>query len=189
VFGIVLLACGCGSSKPEVPSWFRGDGKKGGNVVVKNQPNQLHADLKRKMQQLESKQAALEKVIASVNKSKADIVERLHKRGIDSAEDLSKAPFKDDDEVQRLKTALIHNRQEYARYQRIKKEYDGAMLDAKLALEQLDRQLQLAQAGITDKELEDLNVALKKLDERLNAPNNDNPVDMIKGDKILEKEF
>jgi hypothetical protein len=195
LFGALLLVSGCGSSKPEVPSWFKGDSKKekgGDPVVAKNSPEQLQRDLQTKIRQLEKKQTALEEAITSVDKSKREIVTRLHNRGVKSLEDLNNAPNKNDEDIQRWKTALLKNRQEYAKYMQMQKEYNIALFDGKDALERLGRQLTLAKAGISEKELEDLALTIRKIDridDRLNGTDATNPVELIKGDSVLEKEL
>ena len=187
LFGALLLVCGCSKSKPEVPSWFK-DGQKNGNAVVgKNSPEQLQSDLRAKIAQLERKMSALEEAIASVDKSKNDIKARLVKRGIRSSEDLKKPEHRDDEEIQRMVSALLKKRQEETKYEGIRKQYSVALWDGKEALESLDRQLKLARAGITDKELEDLTVTIRMIDERLNATEPGNAADLIKGDHELDK--
>ncbi len=187
LFGAILLACGCGQSKPAVPSWFKGDGKKDGVAAAKNTPKGLQSDLRSKIVQLEKKMAALEEAIASVKRSKEDIHSRLVKRGIRSSEDLKKPENKDDDEIQRMVNALLRKKQEETKYEAIRKQYSVALWDGKEALESLDRQLKLAQAGISDKELEDLAVTIKKIDERLDAAEPGNAADLLKGDNELDK--
>jgi hypothetical protein len=153
LFGVLLLVCGCGKDKPEVPSWFKGDSKKDGAAVAKNSPQQLQADLRKKIGQLEKKMTALEEAIASVEKSKKDIKKRLSERGVRDSNDLNKPENKDDEELQRLVASLVKKSHEQTRYEQMRKQYNVALFDGKEALESLDRQLKLAQAGISYKEL------------------------------------
>ena len=43
LFGALLVACGCGKDKAEVPSWFKGEKKDGGPVATKNTPRAARA--------------------------------------------------------------------------------------------------------------------------------------------------
>ena len=190
LFGALLLATGCGQSKPAKPSWVLGDGNKG-NPVAKNSPEQLQRDLASKIKGLEKKMAALEEAIASVERSKHEIVAELHAKGVRSLEDLGKDQFKDDEKVKRLKDALVRNRRENAKYQQMRVEYSAALFDGNLARESLERQLKLAKAGITEKELEDLALTIRRIDriEERGKAAEENPVDLINGDGLIEKDL
>ena len=131
--------------------------------------------------------SALDEAIASVTRSKREIATTFKSRGIRELADCDKPPFKDDDEVQRMKTSLLRKIQETSKYEQMKKQYKVALFDGREALDSLDRQLKLAEAGISDKELEDLAVTIKKIDERLNAADAGGPGELIKGDHDLDK--
>ncbi len=86
-----------------------------------------------------------------------------------------------------MKDLLVKNQQELAKYEQMHKQYSLTLLDGKEALDSLDRQLKLARAGITEKELEDLAVMIKKIDERLSNAEPGNVADPIKGETDLDK--
>ncbi len=190
LFGVLLLASGCAKEKPEVPSWFKGEGKKDDKAVGKNSPEQLKRDLDGKIRQLEKKMTALDEAIAKATASKKDYVVRLNNAGVHSEDDLKKPEFKDDEELQRLKNLVLKKRAEIDKLQQIHKQYRLTLLDGKDALESLDQQLKLKQAGIGEKDLEELTVKIRIIDERLNASTDvGNLPDMGKAgdlDKILK---
>jgi len=191
LFGALLLACGCGSSKqPEVPSWFKDGGKKDGKEVVgKNTPESLQRELKAKIEQLTKKQKALDEAIASTKNSRLKIVKQLKADPfkVKEAKDLEKEEFKDNPDFQRLKTALQKNLQEQKKYEQMKKEYASAQFEGEEALDRLDRALRLAKAGISDKEMEELAVTIAKIDNRLKATDPNETVELIKGSTELDK--
>jgi hypothetical protein len=185
LFVALLLACGCGSSKPEVPSWFKGDGSKG-NPAAKNAPEQLQRDLSNKIKQLEKKMAALDEAIASVTKSRDKHLRILKNAKVKVMADFNESPFKDDKDLLRERDLFLKNHDELRKYEKMRKQYNLALLDGKEALDSLDRQLKLARAGITEKELEDLAVTIQKIDEKLTDTEPGAGADALKGDHDLD---
>jgi hypothetical protein len=192
LIGALAAICGCGSSKPEVPSWFKS--KDGGTkAVTKTNPrSEAEASLKEingRLDQLQKKINTLDEVIAKSNERKKGIVEELNKLGIRSSEDLNKPAFKDNDEVKRNVQRLVTNRQQHAKLEELRKEFKKIHEDGKDARDQLEQDVKLAEAGITDKSLKDTNVAIKLIEERLDAKDPKNPVNEINADTIVDREL
>jgi len=108
----------------------------------------------------------------------------LQARGVRSLASLKEPAYKDDEEVQRMYRSLQKKIEEHKKYTQMRKEYGIALFDGKDALESLDRQLKLAKAGFSEKEMEDFAVTLRKIDERLNATDVSAPVD-VKDDQDI----
>jgi hypothetical protein len=188
LFG-ALLACGCGSSKPEVPSWFKGDGGKG-NPGAKNSPEQLQRDLTTKLKALEKKLAALDKVIADLEKSKTDIKARLAARGVRDSKDLQKPGIKDDEQIQHMAAALLKKSKECASYRRKHEEYGLALFDGNQARESLDHLIELRKAGIDEKEPgEELALTIHKIERMDKRVDEAEKAAEVKADDLLEKEL
>jgi hypothetical protein len=186
----LIGACGCGSSKPEVPSWFKSSsGGKDKDKPGKPTADAGLTDLKTKMAKLQKKIDALDGVIKDVDKRKIEIVESLRKEGVTSSADLKKAEFKDNEVVTRLVKKLVDNGNQRAKYEQMRKEFRSLHEDGKDALTQLEQQQKLRDAGLNDKELDDLNIAIKKIEEKLDAKDPSDPVKEINSDTILDREL
>jgi hypothetical protein len=189
-FAALLGACGCGSSKPEVPSWFKsGNSAKNGKSTTKPTSDTALNELSAKVKQLNRKITALNTAIDGVQKSKKARIAQLKQKGVSSSEDLKKPTIQNDRSVKSLLENLERDHAEETKYKALREEFEGLKLDGELTLERLDRQVKLAKEGISDKDLEDLEIAVRKIDARLKDDSPTNPVSDLKADAILDKEL
>jgi hypothetical protein len=187
IFGALLLACGCGKEKAEVPTWLKGDGKNGKDVA-KNSPEALKRDLEGKIKKLDNKIAALQKDMGKLKERQKDLATKLNKdHGIHSMEDARRPKYKDNEDVQQLMKYLLKNQDEQVKDQELLKQYRRLHVDATETKDALERQIDRAKAGITEKELEDLTVTIRKIDERLSDAEAARKDDVTKDDQDLDK--
>jgi outer membrane murein-binding lipoprotein Lpp len=187
----LLTLSGCGSSKPEVPSWFKSNGgnAKKTTPTTKMSSDAALTDLSGKVKQLSRKITALNTAIESVQKEKKVTVAKLRQRGVTSSESLKNPDIRDDRTVKFLLEALERDSAEEAKYRQLRDEFEILQLEAQVTQVRLERHVKLAKEGISEKDLEDLEVALRKIDARLKDDKPTNPVDVLKAPAILDKEL
>ena len=166
LFGALLLVCGCGSSKPEVPSWFKGDSKKDASpAVAKNSPNQQKTELEQRVKKVETQLRVFEKVLKDLNDEKSETVQKLRQLGVKSVADIKEDNRRGQDLYKRLKRIIA----DIDSTKRKAEEYEVALDNGQAVLRDFKRKLELQQAGISDEEIDKVVVTITKMDERLKA--------------------
>jgi len=151
---------------------------------VKGSPEYLKDELGKKIQEMETKKAAYDQTLGSVEKEKAETIESLKKIGIQKPSDL-----KDNPKAQRMAENLAQLSQELRFDKKKLSEYEELIVMAKFKLRGFERLLILRSAGITDEELKEITTIIASLDQKLKS-SLDNPVPLpLQVEAILEKEL
>jgi len=184
----LLGVCGSGSSKPEVPSWFKGNNSKAKESKPASKATMQTAlnDLSSRATLLDSKMKALDKALEDVRTQKKAHIAQLRQKGVKSSQDLKIPEIRDDKQVAKLVDKLEKDHAEEAKYVQLKADYEDLHDKATDTLARLKRKVALEQAGISDKELDDIDVFLRKADARLNN-NETTTVAPISAGDILDK--
>lgn len=151
---------------------------------VKGSPEYLKDELYKKIKEMETKKAAYDQTLGSVEKEKAETIESLKKIGIQKPSDL-----KDNPKAQRMAENLAQLSQELRFDKKKLSEYEELIVMAKFKLRGFERLLILRSAGITDEELKEITNIIASLDQKLKS-SLDNPVPLpLQVESILEKEL
>lgn len=152
------------------------------NPPVKDSPEYLKDELDKKIQEMETKKAAFERIVATLDKEKSEMVESLKKIGIQKLSDL-----KDNPKAQRMAENLSQLSQELSFDKKKLSEYEELIVMARFKLRGFERLLILRGAGITDEELIEITTIIATLDQKLKG-STENPVP-LQVEAILEKEL
>jgi len=139
-------------------------------------------DLDSKIQDLEKKKNALYKVVTDLKKDRDGLVEELKKEGITSSKDVQGKP-----ELEKKAAKLQTVVQEMDFYKGKLDEYSKALDDGQDARKKAGRQLILTDAGISDKDLEDAEVAIAILNQKIKRETGTPTIDPLRADAALDK--
>jgi hypothetical protein len=167
LFGALLFACGCGSSKPEVPSWFKGSG--GPRPDIPKQPavkaDSQQRELEVRVEKVKTQIKAFDKVVKDLEDEKKETVSKLRSLGIRSADDIKEDNRRAQNLYKRLKQVIG----EIEATRQKADDYQIALDHGQAVLRDFKRKLELQKAGVSEEEIDKVVATIIKIDERLKA--------------------
>jgi hypothetical protein len=183
---LFCLLAGCSRSSPraEVPSWFKSNAGLPGQKAT---PEQVRAQIKAaelQIERLEKSRKANGAILEKCLKEKQDIVARLKSAGVKSGEDLKGNP-----KARKYADDLLKLSNELEGYERVDAAFEDGIAQCKALVRRLEQSLVLDEAGITDQELAEVSAAILRLNEKQGVAPAGLPTDLLKLEKLLQKEL
>jgi hypothetical protein len=182
-----LFALGCGRSsnptgKVEKPSWFTNPDPTSSQASPDLLQRQVE-NLNTKIATYNESRVLNKRLLDECNKEKEALVAQLKKDGVKSGVEVT------DPRAKRNLNKLVTLVTEQQRFQKIDDHFDDAIGQAKTLIRRLESVRVLSKAGVTEKELTDVDIQLRKLDAKLDATAAAEPTAPLRAEEILKKEL